>query len=361
MKKIALFSTICFLLLLCWGFAALLWQFAHNDGPFFSDLLTRENLVDGAVTADIDTHVNTDMRTIVRGTSWIDGFLYWSLKDAGSQVRVGDRGWLFLSEELLEVPEGNTFLRQRVRLAQKIAADCARRSVELVVLPVPDKALLVRDRRGGLAVAKQARQRLVHWQRWSAPLGLRVVDLRDGWPRPGFWRTDTHWDQIGAKFAALRTATLAKTLLHPATATPIRLDVAPEAHSRPGDLMRLADLVATSALFGPKPDEERTVKARLSTSGDLLDAPPAPEVLLAGSSYSLNSGFVDFLQVALSRQVVQKSHEGSGFAGSLLGVLHDNPRMLDHIKVIIWEWPVRSVTQPLSEAEKRYLSEEEAQ
>jgi alginate O-acetyltransferase complex protein AlgJ len=356
MPKIALRYAICFLIVLLAGLSLILYHLIRN-GRIEASPAQSQDVYDGAISARFDEHINKFMRKTVRGASWIDGFLYWTLADAGDQVRAGEQDWLFLAEELLEVPQGDAHLRQRLRLASRLSAEFARRRVALVVLPVPDKAELARAQRGNLAVAPQAQRRLAQWQQLSGSLGLQVIDLRDGWPKPGFWRTDTHWDQSGARFAASRTAAVVKMYLD-SPQDQVRLEVAPEAHARPGDLMRLANLIRTDAWFGPTPDQETTVQAVVTTSRGLLDDTPAPQVLLAGSSYSLNSGFIDFLQVALSRQIVQRSQQGSGFAGSLLDILQNHPQILKQVKVVIWEWPVRAITQPLSEAEIRYLADQ---
>ncbi|MFG1463946.1 hypothetical protein V5F77_13710 [Xanthobacter sp. DSM 24535] len=316
--------------------------------------LTARTILNGTFTAAFD-------RTFANGVPQSEaldgaaaGLLYHTLGDAGPQVRAGCPDWLFLAEEILEVRGGQTFLAKRVELARKIAADFAKRGVLLVLVPVPDKVEMVRVSSCGLPVARQARNRLADWNALSHGLGLRQVDLLPDWPTPGFLRTDTHWNSIGAGFAAQRIAQMANAMLGGNGPTKVTLSEG-EPHPRPGDLMRIANLIRTAEIFGPTPDQARDITANWTRSGGLLDDAPVPAVILAGSSFSERSGFVESLQAALSREVVQRSMAGGGFAGAVLDLLEKHPDLIQRTKLVVWEWPVRTLTQPLTEAERHYL------
>ncbi|HQS45952.1 MAG TPA: hypothetical protein PK706_06015 [Xanthobacteraceae bacterium] len=315
--------------------------------------LSASTLLNGTFTATFD-------RTFAAGVPHSEaldgaaaGALYAAIGDAGPQVRAGCPGWLFLAEEILEVRNGDTFLAARVRLARKIAADFAKRGVALVVLPVPDKVDLARRETCGLPVAEQARNRRAAWRGYSNGSGLRQVNLAPDWPQPGFLRTDTHWNTMGAGFAAEQVAMMVNVILGAGT-TPVTLAEGP-LHPRPGDLMRLANLVRTADIFGPAPDQTRDISASWKRAGGLLDDTPVPAIILAGSSYSLNSGFLESLQAALAREVVQRSLAGGGFSGAILDLLDAHADLLQRTKLVVWEWPVRALTQPLTDAERRYL------
>jgi alginate O-acetyltransferase complex protein AlgJ len=100
---------------------------------------------------------------------------------------------------------------------------------------------------------------------------------------------------------------------------------------------------------------ERKRVVTWAAGGDLLSAGPPPDVLLAGSSYSRNSGFADDLGLDLGRQVVQLSEDGSGFDGAVFDVLAKHRGTLAQAKVVIWEFPERSITQPLTDDERAFL------
>jgi alginate O-acetyltransferase complex protein AlgJ len=61
----------------------------------------------------------------------------------------------------------------------------------------------------------------------------------------------------------------------------------------------------------------------------------------------------------LAREVAQVSEAGGGFAGALLKMLQQKPDMLAGAKVVIWEWPMRSLVAPLSDAERQMLRQTE--
>ena len=228
----------------------------------------------------------------------------------------------------------------------------AERNILLVMLPVPDKAEQVEDQLCGLA-ADQSRLRAGLWAEATKSVEVAPIDLRNRWPSPGYWRTDTHWDRQGARFAADAVAGIINEKLG-AGSENVRLVEGPS-RERIGDLTRLAGLTESPRWLAPTQEHEVDDRAEIRRSGSLLDATPPPSVVLAGSSYSLNSGFIDYLQTALSREVVQTSQPGGGFAGALLDILERKPAVLAGVKVVIWEWPMRSLTAPPTEAERRFL------
>ncbi len=329
---------------------------AHLSGPAGRAVLDRfswQGILTGSFAAAFDRDVAAGAPESAALNGFVDGATYALLKDAGAQVRAGCPGWLFLPEETLEVKGGASHLAARARMAGMIAADLARRGITLVVLPVPDKVAMTPETSCALAVSSQARDRLAAWHAHAAKLKLNEIDVTADWPAPGFLRTDTHWDVSGAAFAAARVAAVLRRLDGDGK-TQVTLTEGPD-HLRPGDLMRLANLTRTASWFGPAPDTVRDVSADIARSGGLLDDAPAPDTVLAGSSYSLNSGFLESLQHALQREVVQRSEAGGGFSGALLALLDKGPEALKPVKLVIWEWPARSLTLPLTAAERRYM------
>ncbi|MFG1421146.1 alginate O-acetyltransferase AlgX-related protein [Roseixanthobacter liquoris] len=351
--KLHLVYAAAFLLVCFGGMAASVPHLWSEQARAAYAPLSASTLLNGHFTATFDRTFATGVPRSEALDGAVAGALYASIGDAGPQVRAGCANWLFLAEEMLEVRGGDTFLSARVRLARKIAADLTKRGVALVLVPVPDKVDLARAQTCGLPVAEQARNRLAAWRAYSNGGGLRQVTLTPDWPLPGFLRTDTHWNAMGARFAAKRTAAVVNAMLGAGT-NPVTLAEGP-VHPRPGDLMRLANLVRTADIFGPAPDETRDITASWKRAGGLLDDAPVPAIILAGSSYSLNSGFLESLQAALAREVVQRSLAGGGFAGAILDLLDTHADLLQRTKLVVWEWPVRALTQPLTDAERRYL------
>lgn len=314
-----------------------------------------KGMLNGSVTAAVDKQVVSALPRTPAIDGVMAGLTYLALDDAGPQVRAGCRGWLFIAEETTYQKGGEENLKARVRIAAKIRDTFAKKGIALVVMPVPDKAMMSRDALCGLPVTPQSQWRFEAWHSESAPLGLDQVDVVTGFPREGFLRTDTHWNVAGARYAAGRLAAELIKRLGPGQEKVSLAETEPKL--RIGDLMTLSGLDHSYEWSGPAPDMQAEVSSTITRSGGLLDDVAAPSVVLAGSSFSQRSGFADFLSADMSREVAQKSRDGGGFAGALLDILMNAPQILDQTRLVVWEMPVRTLTQPLTEAERRFLGE----
>ncbi len=192
--------------------------------------------------------------------------------------------------------------------------------------------------------------------------GLPVTDLLtafNGVRNPLYYRTDTHWNQDGAAIAAAATA--AATDAPIGRDRPFHTEFGPEA-DRAGDLLRLMSLdhVPDAADQAAPPARPRAPATTTETNppadtGGLLDDAPVPEVVLVGSSYSVNANFLGALEQALSAPVGQFAQAGGAFWGSARDyfrspAFHETPP-----KLVIWEIPERVVNQPISEEEAAFL------
>lgn len=348
-------ATLSFLALMLAGLGFVVAHVAGPAGGRIAADASLKTVLNGQLTAALDRQVVAALPRLTTLEDAISGLSYRLLGDAGPQVRAGCPGWLFLAEELTEPRDGAAHLAARIRLAAKLKAALAAQGVPLVVLPVPDKADLAGAHRCGLAIAPAAAARARAWRRDSAALDLDQVDIAAGWPQDGSLRTDTHWNDTGARFAAGRVAEHVTRRLGPGT-DKARVETGPP-QQRVGDLMRLAGLARTWPWSGPAPDRQGEVTTTFTRSGGLLDEVSGPTVLLAGSSYSRNSGFLDYLQGALQREVAQKSQDGGGFAGPLIDILTREPQMLSQVRLVVWEFPMRTLTQPLTPAERSFLGD----
>lgn len=348
-------TTALFLLVLAAGALAIGWHLLSP--PLSAAALTAATSGaawrDGAVTAALDLKVRQGVPSSPALDAGLRGLLYALTGDADPQVRAGCPDWLFLAEESASTPHGAANLLARVRLAAQLRAALARRGITLVSVPVPDKVEQAGARLCGLAVSSQARGRAAAWSA-ATDHALLQIDLRRGWPRPGYWRTDTHWDRGGAAFAAGRVSATVRAMLPPGT-TAMRERVGSVPQRRIGDLARLAGIERNAPPFAPAGEYDQERVLEIARAGGLLDDVAVPPVLLAGSSYSLNSGFLDALQLALGREVSQQSRAGGGFSGALLELLA-HPARLDGVSVLVWEWPLRTVYQPLTADERAALS-----
>jgi alginate O-acetyltransferase complex protein AlgJ len=349
-------QTVLFLTTIFIGFACIVAHFAMKDGRVPLAAMGWVDVADGAFTKKVDEGVVVAMPANDALNGLQAGVEYRVFNDAGPQVRAGCFGWLFLGEELEEVRNGNENMASHFAIARKVAADFASRRIALVMLTVPDKARVAATRLCNQRVSTQEQSRLSAWNQMTTTLALTKIDIVSGWPgKPGYWTTDTHWDREGARFAARRTAEAVRPLLAGSASETAVVSSARTPQVRPGDLMHLSNLEHAPPWLQPPPDMERPQSVIWQHGGGLLDAGPSADILLTGSSYSKNSGFIDYLGLALGHEVVQLSEEGGGFDGSLFGLLNKHRKELAHAKVVVWEFPERSLTQPLTANERSFL------
>ncbi len=346
MRKIVLFLTTIF-----FGMALV---FANSASTILGiiTISDRSEFLSGVVAGRIDKAVFNAIPKVRWLNGLASGLIYAALHDAGSLVWAGCGDWLYSVEELREDRHDRENIVSRLKIFESLVKDVTARNVLFVAVPVPDKAEQVEDQLCGIK-ADRSRWRDDFWA--GAAKAQYQINLRDNWPRPGFWRTDTHWDRQGARFAADKVAQLVIQKIG-AGSNSIRLTKG-DTRERLGDLARLAGLEEAPRWLAPDRDVEMIDTAEIARPGGLLDETQSPSILLAGSSFSLNSGFLDYLEVDLSREVVQASQAGGGFAGSLLEILEKNPHTLANVSVVIWEFPMRSLSAPLSEAERRFIAQ----
>lgn len=334
------------------GFGAVLWR----GGEALVSVLrtsTMDDFINGNTAQRIDKAVFKAVPRSLALDGLVTGLQYRFLHDAGSQVYAGCGDWLFSEEELRAAKSDSSRLQLRADLLTRLVQSVASTDVKLIILPVPDKAAQVEDELCGVRAA-QSRLRDAFRSKLADVTTATLVDIRQSWPTPGYWRTDTHWNQIGARFAAEKAASAINGLLGSGS-DQVRL-IEGQPHQRIGDLARLAGLVDAPAVLAPPVEHELETRTEITRSGGLLDDPDGPSIILAGSSFSLNSNFRNYLEAASSREVIQVSEAGGGFAGALLRLLDTNRQALTKAKVVIWEWPMRTLTAPLTNEEQRFLN-----
>lgn len=347
-------NCLAFLLIMAGGCLYLLWQLGTDEQKPPQKHLS---WLDGSVTHALDQRISAITSSHQRLDNTINGLLYASTGDPDPQVRQGCPDWLFLTEEVVESPKAQAHLAARLALLQHILADLKKRHIDIIAVPVPDKVMQAKDQLCGLAVSRQAQSRYDTWKSVSSGIDLQQVDLRQNWIAPGYWQTDTHWNRLGADFAARQIAIAARPYV-PSDALSMDLQVSETARPRVGDLMTLARIDRNTPPFAPPVEQEKTTRLMIEHAGGLLDDVAAPAVILAGSSYSVNAGFIDYLQWHLKQEVVQKSFQGSGFAGSLIDVISAPDAQLKDTRLILWEWPLRVLFQPLTDKENQYLQQQ---
>lgn len=284
------------------------------------------------------------------------GVLRWNLfGSAGAAVRPGCAGWLFLTEELRPWPTGDADLAARAAGVVRLAARLRGQGVRLVVAVSPDKAQVEAGRLCGAPYSAQSAGRLARFTALLAAGGVAAVDLltplRTG---DTYLRSDSHWTPEGAGLAAravaaaVGTAGLART-------DGIRTTVGGAA-PRAGDLLRLMSLERAPARLRPSSDVVAMAETVVPTAeGGLLDETAALEIVLLGSSFSLNGDFDGQLQQALGARVANFAKAGGGASGSAIGYFGSAASRESRPRVVIWEILGRGLTQPIDAAERTFL------
>lgn len=316
-----------------------------------SEVLRLDAFLAGQTAAAVNHVMAHDLPAdgVLRATG---GVLRWKIFGAGTtQVLPGCDHWLFLAEEVRPWPGAEAAMAERAALVAAVAERLARVGIALRVAVVPDKARMVPALRCGLPYSAQAQARLPGFLGALAAQGVAVVDIAAsfGAEAPAlFYRTDTHWNQEGARraAAALAAALPADLVRETAFSTTLALDES----NGPGDLLRLMSLDRVPDWLRPRPDRERveiTSAPESAEADSILDESPVPAVVLIGSSFSVNANFHGALQQAARLPVANLALAGGGFARAAAAYFVSPAWRETPPKVILWEVPERVLGQPI--------------
>ncbi|GGR58758.1 cell division protein FtsQ [Deinococcus seoulensis] len=337
-----------FLLLISAGLIAAA-RAALTPDPHHPVPLSGEALRSGETFHALEAHLDANLPGRDALIATANTARYLTVRGGTDEVRQGRDGWLFLTSELAAHPQAQRHLTARADLTARLSRDLAARGVTLLVAVSPNKTRVEAAHLPGGALPGwvDARQ----YETYQAMLrarGVATADLMTPMLRavtrtPQYYRTDTHWNQDGARTAAQATAQAVRTLAADLPAATFTTTRAPET-ARPGDLLKLMGLQHVPDALRPHADREAT-ETTLGGGGGLLGE--APQVMLAGSSYGLRGNYAGALQEALGSAVLNVSTEGAHFSGSIRPALQD-PAFLDSPpRVLIWEIPQRFLPLPL--------------
>lgn len=274
---------------------------------------------------------------------------------AGEQVRVGRDGWLFLTEELRFEADANQHLAARTELLGGAAQALERQGVKLVIALVPDKARVYAGKLAGGRYPAWNAERYHDALSQLRARGVSVVNLLEPLTLAAnttevYYRTDTHWNQVGAQVAAQAIASFIGQLNLQLERTNFNNIQSGQEVERPGDLIRLMGLEGAPKPLIPRADLEAIIATRqTATDSDAsLFGDTSVPVVLTGTSYSLRANFVGFLQQALSAKVLNAAKDGGGFLQATTHYLRDEAFQTAKPKVLIWEVPERFLSRTLS-------------
>jgi alginate O-acetyltransferase complex protein AlgJ len=339
------------------GLVSCAWLFGSGKVEWLPPNINTDDVLHGDVTHKIAKQLSgaalaQQAANLERAASWL------VFNDTGPRVRQGCPGWLFIADEL----KINRFARANADTKAQAVIDLqqqlAKRGVKLLVAVVPDKSRIATEQLCGVTRPGQLQNRVSNWTAALHSKGINALDLTSTLQPLGaaaYLRTDTHWSEKGADAAAKAVA--AQVSASGMQATPQKsFDVrnAPLA-PRPGDLVRLAGIDWLPVALQPAPESvaatEITERAQAVQGGgddldDLFGDDNLPNVALIGTSFSRNSNFAGFLQLALGAPIGNFGKDGGEFSGAA-NAYFDSPAFKQTPpKLLIWEIPERDLQTP---------------
>ncbi len=318
---------------------------------------TKDDILRGHTTTELEKQFNANLPARAALIAGANGLRYLLLRGANAQVQVGHDDWLFLSEELQTWSNGAANMQARLDLVAQVARKLERDKVKLIVLLVPDKIRLYPQQ------SFWAHDDPARYQAALQGLQARRIELVD--PLPAlqnaarqsvvYYRSDTHWNQLGAKIAAEQVALRIRGLSQPNRWQWERTEFSLASNGRPteraGDLLRLMGLEHSPNWLRPQPDVETHLALRqlsVDSAAGLLDDVSVPFVL-TGTSYSLRGQFHGYLQHFLQAKVLNAAKDGAGFVQATRAYLDDQAYQNTKPLCLIWEIPERFLQQPLEQ------------
>lgn len=319
--------------------------------------LTCDAVLHGEVTHKIAKQLSKawfpeQAASLERAASWL------LFHDTGPRVQSGCAGWLFLTDEMRSNRHAHENADTKAKAVIEVQQRLRRQDIELLVAVVPDKSRIAAEQLCGLERPEALAQRAVEWTATLQKANVQVVNLASSLQPLGgaaYLRTDTHWSEAGAGAAAHAIAQRVQAMN--INATPHKnFDVhVDEPALRPGDLVRLAGIDWLPLSLQPTPEtvaatqvSERQEAAQGGSDNldDLFGDDNLPNVALIGTSFSRNSNFLGFLQMALGAPVGNFSKDGGEFSGGANLYFGSTAFKQTPPRLVIWEIPERDLQTP---------------
>lgn len=284
--------------------------------------------------------------------AFINALRYRLLGTADDQVQLGRDGWLYISQELKLSRDASGSMNTRADAVIALAKALKARGITLVIAPVPDKARIHPEHLMGTfpaALESGYNDFVSKLELGGVQVSHLDVPLKTAAKTAEvYYRTDTHWNMVGARVAARALATTVKSLGFDLPATKFVTTKALTAAPRIGDLIRLMSLDSVQTPWRPASDLEAPEKTSSLASANLgLLGAPSAQVVLVGTSYSLRGNFQGALQESLGTAVLNLAKEGSGFEKRMSAYLNDPALKNNPPKVLIWEFNERFLYLPI--------------
>lgn len=315
-------------------------------GPRPAVNLPDAGLLSGGLTRDLDATYKAGLPHVNPSFGLIGAARYAVLGEARTGALVGRDGWLFTSEETRPLPS-DADLTAIIRLVAATGRHLRSNGIDLVVVPLPAKIDVLRAKSHHPAFGAAQGQLYTRFMAGLAGSGVAVVDARNALsslPEQVFLATDTHWTPRGAERVAAAVAASGTI-----AAGGLVLDTIPSApRTMTGDLVRFVTTDALAPHVGlPQEMITPVTLAERDEPADIF-AGSQQDIVLVGTSYSANPdwGFADALMVALGRDMVNMAAPGIGPLQPMQDYLATALDRTAPPAVVIWEIPVRYLTDP---------------
>ena len=325
---------------------AILANLAFFPGQNAAVNLTDSGLLSGGLTHDLDAIYKKSLPHRDLSFGLIGAVRYAVLREARSGAVVGHDGWLFSAEEVRPMPS-DAQLTGFLAAVVSIQAQLMQGGTSLVVVPLPAKIDIYRELSPepafGLGLATL-------YTRFSAQLsarGIAVVDARSTLlnpVEPVFFASDTHWTAFGA--ARVAAAIGESGTIKPGPLAYDHIDLPRKALT--GDLVSFVTNAAMAPFIGlPAETLVPMVQTPIGAGSDIFGE-GAQDIVLVGTSYSANPdwGFADALMKKLGRDVVNVAEQGLGPLQPMRDYLASADYQAAPPAVVIWEIPIRYLTDP---------------
>ncbi|MDR0634809.1 MAG: hypothetical protein LBF91_07515 [Azoarcus sp.] len=272
-----------------------------------------------------------------------------SLKNSVTLVE-GEGDWLFRSRLDLRTDFGTS--AHGYRRLRKLRDAFVRRGVEVVLVYLPTRALVHRDK---LAPAVRAGfdfdfdLALMNYKALLARfarIGFHVPDLSlladEHEEQPFYFRADTHWTPYGARRTARVVADAVRRL--PAFAGIARREFVSRMHGRmvlgsPGVLRDAAEQLCGDSRAREYTDRFVSRPKEIRDGGDLSGSGGTPQIVLVGTGHSGPAyNFAGFLQEYLGADILNAAMPDGGLDGAMVEYLGSAEFRDAPPKILIWEF-----------------------
>jgi len=350
---------VALLAILAIGLVSSLYTLAFKHSELSSEDLSWSALINGKTTAAISSflqHANPLEDPLVT----VDRVVaYLAVGDLGARVRRGCSNWLFLADELVLYPDRAANAAGHMKIVEQVASYLKSRNIGLVVAPVPDKSRVEGGELCGVDRPAAIENRLTDFEAQLKGARIGVVDLLGPMNAAGgerYYRTDTHWNERGAKASADAIAVAVNEAgLAPTQKAEFRVSTEPK-RERIGDLIRLAGLDHVPYPLRPHGDEETPTVIEQSAAANvgLLDETPPAELAVIGTSFSRRADFVPFLSLALSAPVENQAEDGGGVTNAAIAYFAKPEFLKSPPRAIVWEIPERMIEEPVPASDEQW-------